>query len=350
MSGRNADGVVTGPPAPFPPAGARIGMLDAARSLLSAGGPAETGDRHRGPGDGERGACQNISHKTPPGPSDPDEVVGTGALLAGALRGRRILVTRAREQASVLSTLIRDEGGEPVELPTIRIRPPDDWTAVDAAMDGWGRFDWVAFTSVNGVEIWMRRAAERELEARSFGAARIAAIGPATARALRAHGLRANLVPPRYVAESLLDELLRAGVRGKRVLLPRAAEARKLLAEGLRGAGAEVVEVALYDTLPDTGTGCSVLAELEAGAIDAATFTSSSTVRNFAALAGEGRAAQVLTRTRVVCIGPVTAATARDLGIRVDGEAEEHTIPGLVEELKRRLAQDAPPPTDVEEE
>ncbi len=271
-------------------------------------------------------------------PRRPDKSAEIHPNANHPLRGRRILVTRAREHAAGLSELIRRAGGEPVELPTIRIRPPEDWSAVDAAMDELSAYDWVVFTSVNGVRIWMERMGERGLEAEAFAGVRIAAIGPATDRELQRHGLRADLVPPEFVAESVLEALLRAGVRGKRFLLPRAAEARELLARGLEEAGAHVTELALYDTLSEAGDAAPVLSELREGRIDAVTFTSSSTVRNFVRLADEREVAQTLARTRVVCIGPVTGATARELGIRVDAQAAEHTMPGLVEALKRELA------------
>jgi uroporphyrinogen III methyltransferase/synthase len=275
-----------------------------------------------------RHISRELSHGVAP---NPDQ--------ARPLTGRRILVTRAREQVRGLSELIRREGGEPVELPTIRIHPPDDWSDVDAAMDALSTYDWVVFTSVNGVKLWMERMRERGVDVGAFGDARIAAIGPATDRELQEYALRADLVPREFIAESVLEALLRSGVEGKRFLLPRAAEARELLARGLEAAGAaEVTELPLYDTLPGSADAAPVLAQLHGGRIDAATFTSSSTVRNFARLAGGAeQASAALARTTVVCIGPVTARTARELGIRVDAEAAEHTMPGLVEALEVAL-------------
>ena len=260
---------------------------------------------------------------------------------AGGLRGRRILVTRSREQASELSNLIRREGGEPVEFPTIRIRPPDDWSEVDRAIRQLPEYDWVVFTSVNAVRIWMDRLAALGLDADAFAGVRVATIGPATAEELQARGVGADLVPPEYVAESVLESLLLTGVEGKRFLLPRAAEARELLARGLEEAGAQVTEIKLYTTLGEAGDAGPVLRMLERGELDAVTFTSSSTVRNFVRRLRENQAEPVLHRTRVVCIGPITANTARELGIRVDAEAPEHTIPGLVKALKRELAASA---------
>lgn len=251
-----------------------------------------------------------------------------------SLAGRKILVTRAREQAAELSDLIRREGGRPVEFPVIRIQPPADWSAVDTAIRDLPEYDWVVFTSVNAVRLWMGRMSELGLLASACGPARIATIGPATAEELEGWGLQVDLVPPEYVAESVQDALLATDVRGNRILLPRAAEARELLAVGLRQAGASVTELKLYNTIGEDGDSDTLLHLLEGGNLDAVTFTSSSTVKNFVLLLPEDRARDLLAGTQVACIGPVTARTARELGIRVDAEAPEHTIPGLVEALK----------------
>jgi uroporphyrinogen-III synthase len=209
---------------------------------------------------------------------------------------------------------------------------------VDAAIRRLREHDWAVFTSANAVRIWMDRLSALRLDAREFEGVRVAAIGPATADELARRGVRADLVPPRYVAESVLEELLAEDVRGRRYLLPRAAEARPLLAVGLREAGALVTELALYTTAGEGGDPREVVGMLERGELDAVTFTSSSTVRNLLARLPEGRAQDLLARARVVCIGPVTGATARELGLRVDAEAAEHTLPGLVRALKRELA------------
>lgn len=255
------------------------------------------------------------------------------------LSGRKILVTRAREQAAALSDLIRQAGGEPVELPTIRIRQPDDWSEVDRAIRALASFDWVVFTSTNGVKLWMMRMAELGAGRELLKGVKLAAIGPATARELEKVGLTADLVPAEYVAEVVLEDLLAEGVEGKRLLLPRAAEARPLLARGLEEAGAQVTELPLYNTVGDDGDTDTVVSLLEDGRIDAVTFTSSSTVRSFARMMPEGCAAALLRGARVVCIGPVTAATARELGLHVDSEAAEHTMPGLVEALEQEFRQ-----------
>ncbi len=258
----------------------------------------------------------------------------------GALAGRRILVTRSSAQAGVLSELIRHEGGEPVELATILVQPTKDWAAVDAALRELAGYEWVVFSSVNAVRIWMDRLHSLMLDRRATVDVRIAAIGPATADALRVAGVGVDLVPLESVAESLVEALIREGIAGQRFLLPQATEARKVLANGLEAAGALVTVVAVYDTLPVAADAKSALAAIHSDRIDAVTFTSSSTVRNFARLVGGEDVGAVLQRTRVACIGPITATTAQELGIRVDAVATEHTMRGLVLALCEILGRD----------
>ena len=270
-------------------------------------------------------------------------IVGSVAGLREQLRwfeerplfGQRILVTRTRQQASALSTRLRALGAEAIELPTIHIAPPGDWAPLDRAIAGLGNYDWIVFTSVNGVSAFWERLDRAGLDARALHVVRVAAIGPATAAGLQARGLRADYVPGEYVAEAVAAGL--GDVRGLRVLLPRADIARPALAGLLRGGGAEVDEVTAYCTLqPESGAG--ELRDLLAG-VTVATFTSSSTVRNLAAMA---RVAgldlpRALARATIACIGPITAGTARDLGLSVHIVAEEYTIDGLVEALIRHV-------------
>jgi uroporphyrinogen-III synthase len=212
-------------------------------------------------------------------------------------------------------------GAETVELPAITIDEPEDGgIALGAAADELrGRaYEWVVFTSANAVD----RFCALVRDARDFGTSKVAAIGPGTGDALRRFGIHADVVPERFVAESLVDAL--PSGRG-RVLLPRAAVARDVLVEGLRGKGWTVDVVAAYRT---RAAEPSPSALAEAGKADAITFTSSSTVTNFLQVAGLDAVPPI-----VVCIGPVTAATARDAGLNVDVVAEEHTIDGLVEAL-----------------
>lgn len=249
------------------------------------------------------------------------------------LAGRRIVVTRARTQAGDFAAALEELGAEVVPFPTIRIAPAADPQPLRDAVARAASFDWIVFTSVNGVEAFWAALGEARRDTRALGGVRVAAIGPATAGALAMRGIRADVVPGEYVAEAAAEALLAADeLRGTRILLPRADLARAALPERLRAAGADVVEVDAYTTVPD-GAGAERVRPLFADdAVDAVTFTASSTVRNFVRLLGPhvGTAA-------VACIGPITAATARALGMRVDVEAEEYTIPGLTAALVAHL-------------
>lgn len=243
------------------------------------------------------------------------------------LFGKHVLVTRATDQASRLSRLLREYGAEPIELPAIQIVPPEDFSELDAAVERLDRYDWVIFTSVNGVDRFFDRVAALEKDARAFGRSRIAAIGTATADRLGEHGLRADFMPERFVAEEVMSGLVECGIAGKHVLLPRAELARDVLPAGLRDAGANVDVVVAYRTLP-AEPAPDALRRVEAGEVDIVTFASSSTVRNLVSLLG-GRT-DLLERSFIACIGPITARTAADLGLRVDLVAQEYSVPGLV--------------------
>lgn len=235
------------------------------------------------------------------------------------LLGRRVVVTRTRAQASQLSRALRDQGAEPVEVPLIEVGPPSDGgAALTAALAEVGSYDWLVLTSPNGVE----RTFAHLPDARALGGVRVAAIGPGTAAALARCRVVADLVPERYVAESLLEALPDGPGR---VLLSRAEEARDVLPEGLRARGWDVDVVAAYRTVPAPVDDAA--RALVAGA-DTITFASSSTVTHFVAAFGAGAAPAT-----VACIGPITAATAREAGLTVSVEASEHTIDGLVAAL-----------------
>lgn len=243
------------------------------------------------------------------------------------LFGRRVLVTRTRQQASALSEALRAAGAEPVELPVIEVTEPlDGGAALRSAAGDLSAYDWVVLTSPNGAERLLAAVAAAGGDARSFGSARVAAIGPSTAAVLAAGGIRADLLPERFVAESLLDAFPApgAGDRG-RVLLARAEVARDVLPDGLRAHGWAVEVVDAYRTVPATLT--DEQRALGLGA-DIITFTSSSSVERFLESAGVDAVPPV-----VACIGPITAGTARQHGLTVDIEAEVHTIPGLVDAL-----------------
>ena len=250
--------------------------------------------------------------------------------IAMPLQGKRILVTRAQAQAHDLEARLQALGAMPLAFPTIHITPPrDGYAALDAALRELAAFDWAVFTSVNGVDHVWQRLAVLGLDDRIFTGLRLAAIGPATAAELAVRGLQSVVVPKRFVAEALLDVI--PNPAGKRFLLPRAALARDTLRTGLQHAGAQVIEVPAYDTvLPEPSS--ETLAELDAG-VNVLTFTASSTVRNFVTQLGQARARSLANQARVAAIGPITAETARNLGLRVDVVASEYTIAGLVAAL-----------------
>jgi len=252
------------------------------------------------------------------------------------LSGRCIVVTRARAQASEFAATLERLGAEVLQLPVIRIVPPADPAPLREAAARAETFDWIVFTSVNGVEHFFRELAGMGRDARALGAARVCAIGPATAAEAAKHGIRADLVPDEFVAEAAVEALAAAGVDGKRILLPRAEIARAVLPDGLRARGAEVVEVVAYRTVQDGAGADEVRRRLDAGEVDLVTFTASSTVRNFASLVGAD-----VGRAKVASIGPVTSQTVREMGMAVEVEAAEYTIPGLVEAIRGFYAESA---------
>jgi uroporphyrinogen III methyltransferase/synthase len=259
------------------------------------------------------------------------------------LFGKRVLVTRAREQAGSTAALLREAGAEPVVVPTIEIHPPADPLRLTQALHALrkGGYEWAVFTSANGVERTWDALGAQGGDARAFGSVRLAAIGPATARALDRRGLRPDVVAKEFRGESLAEGLLAAmgaiggigGSGGARVLLARAATARDVLPDALRQAGCAVDVVPAYETRPAQRAAIDRLArDLAAGSIDAVMFTSSSTVENLCDLLGSS-AAELLAGLRVASIGPVTTRTAAGLGLRVDVTAREYTVPGLLEAL-----------------
>ncbi len=246
------------------------------------------------------------------------------------LLGKGVVVTRSREQASELATQLEELGACCLQFPTIRIEPLDDYAELETAILGLQRYDWVIFTSVNGVSHFFRQLDEIGLDARVFGGLEVAAIGPATAAALKDRGIRADFVPDKYVAEHVVSGLLERGVAGKRVLVPRARLARELLPEELRQAGAKVDVIPVYETLPAKAGVEDFLKRLDAGEVDCLTFASSSTVDNFFALVPSARIEDLRPGLKLACIGPVTAATLERHGFTADIQPAEYTIPALV--------------------
>lgn len=255
------------------------------------------------------------------------------------LAGKRVLVTRARAQASDLSRALEALGAIPLELPVITFADPLDFAPLDTALAKLAHYQWLIFTSANGVERFFIRLERHGRDARALAGATIVAIGAGTAAALARAGLRADIVPDRFIAEAVVERLSREQLAGRRILIPRAAVARDFLPFELERLGARVDVVPAYRTVvapPDPAT----LGLVAHGGIDAVTFTSSSTVTNLLQVFATRNIAprDALRDTLVACIGPVTATTARELGLRVDVVAREHSIPGLVEALVAAVA------------
>jgi len=249
------------------------------------------------------------------------------------LAGLRVLVTRARQQASALSARLIELGGVPLEYPTIEIRPVEDPAPFDAALANVGRFAWIVFTSTNGVEAFWERLLASGQDARALAPCRICTIGPSTAAALATCGITADWMPQEFVTDSVLVGFRAYDLHGADVLLARADIAPPLLADGLAAQGARITEVTAYRTVPSPESRDRLLQALEERRVDVVTLTSSSTARNL--VDGIGGRLELLQGLTIASIGPVTSATARDLGLTVDVEADVHTIPGLVDALVR---------------
>ncbi len=246
------------------------------------------------------------------------------------LVGLRILVGRARHQSDDLSSLLTDLGAEVIQIPLIEIRKSRSHKPLDSALKRIADYDWLILTSVNGVEALWDRAQKLKFTRKSFQHLKIAAIGPATRKALERRGLKVAVVPKEYIAESVVESLKKK-VKGKRVLLARAKVARDVIPRELRKLGANVDVVEAYETVIPKSSRTRLRKVLgdSRRRPDIITFTSSSTVKNFLELAGKDR----LMGLRFASIGPVTSATLRDAGLSAHVEARKYTIPGLVEAI-----------------
>ena len=243
------------------------------------------------------------------------------------LFGKKILVTRTRKQASKLTKQLENFGADVLEFPTIKISPPsDNFESMDAAIKNLKTFDWIIFTSANGVEKFFARLKFFNLDARIFGNAKVAAIGSATAERLSDFGIIADLVPKEFRAEGLIDAL-KDKISGKKILLARAEVARDILPRELENFGAEVQIAKVYKTESDAENAAEVREKISSGEVDLITFTSSSTVENFVAAVGK----DFLHKTKTAAIGSITAATLEKFGAPADIVAKEFTIKGLVE-------------------
>jgi uroporphyrinogen III methyltransferase/synthase len=275
----------------------------------------------------------------PPAITVVGEVVGLREFLSWfenkPLFGRRIVVTRTREQASDLVKKLEELGAACEEFPTIRIVPPDSWEPLDKAIKDIKEFDWVIFTSVNGVKNFLLRLRATGCDLRSLGKCKVAAIGPKTAEMLEELYLKLDFVPSEYRAEGIIEGLKALGIAGKKVLIPRAEVAREILPEKLAEAGAEVKVVPAYKTVKPEGEEAEALVKLlEGREIDMVTFTSSSTVSNFVDILGRDRVASLLKGVDIACIGPITAETAQKFSIQPQVMPQEYTIDSMVKSIE----------------
>ena len=256
----------------------------------------------------------------------------------GGVRGKRILITRAREQSSEFATRLRDLGAEVIEFPTIEIVPPFSWEGLDQAIDQLKSYDWIIFTSANGVNFFFERLRERGKDGYLPSSLKVCAIGPATAYQLRDRGIQVDYTPKEFIAEAILEGFKQMAVKGRRILLARAKEARDVLPQGLRKMGAEVDVVVTYQTMKPKGGSRRLKKLLKDGVIDVITFTSSSTVNHFAELLKKEDLKKLLDGIAIACIGPITARTAKKCGMRVQIQPKQYTISGLTQAIAEYFA------------
>ncbi len=258
------------------------------------------------------------------------------------LSGRRIVVTRAAEQASDFSALLAQYGAQVCECPTIKLIEPESWAELDSAINSLNKFSWLIFTSVNSVRFFFTRLADLNRDTRSLGQTMICAVGPKTAESLASHGIIPDLVPVDYKAEGVVAAFNKLDISGKHILFPRADRARDVIPSALENMGADVsAPIAYRNILPNRICPETILA-LEKRSIDCITFTSSSTVTNLCQLLGVDLLADMLKGVAVASIGPITSATCRDLGLKVDIEPTEYTLEALTAAIVNHFSEQHP--------
>lgn len=249
------------------------------------------------------------------------------------LFGRSVLVTRGADQAGEFTSKLEQLGARAYCCPTIEITPPADHTALDEAIGGLDSFHWIIFTSYNTVKYFFARLSEHNLDTRALGRCRVCAVGPKTAAALAHYGIRADLIPSDYKAEGVVELFSEMDMAGQWVLFPKGDRAREVITEELGRMGAQVIAPVAYANHTPDDIPAEALAALEDGRIDCATFTSSSTVQNLAAILGENRFLHLMQGVKVASIGPITSKTCRDLGLEVLMEPAEYTLDALAAEM-----------------
>ncbi len=245
------------------------------------------------------------------------------------------MITRARGQSSEFTTLLKKLGAEVIEFPTIEIVPPLSWKELDQAISRLRSYDWIIFTSANGVIFFWQRLREKEKSNRFPSSLKVCAIGPATASQLKERGIPVHHIPKEFIAESIVEGFDKMATKGKRILLARAKKARDILPRGLRKLGAEVDVAEVYRTVKPKGGSKKLRELLRDRRIDVIAFTSSSTVNHFAELLKKEDFEKLLKGIAIACIGPVTAKTAEEKGMKVQIQPKQYTIPGLTEAIAR---------------
>jgi uroporphyrinogen III methyltransferase/synthase len=257
------------------------------------------------------------------------------------LFGKRMVVTRTREQASELVAKLEENGAACLEYSTIHIEPVDDYQLLDQAIEFMDSYDWILFTSPNAIAYFFKRLNATGRDSRVLATCCIGAVGRATAKELLKYGIRADLVPEKFTGQGLAESLIAGGVEKKRILLPRALKAMETLPEMLTDAGAEVTVAPVYQNVPPQGRKNELREELTDGDIDVVTFTSSSTVTNFLTMVGAGdekELHELLDGVKIAAIGPITAETVRKNGLHVDIQPDSYTIADMVDAIVAHYA------------
>ena len=249
------------------------------------------------------------------------------------LFGKRIIVTRTREQASELVAKLEESGASCYECSTINIKAVDSYEILDEELERIDEYHWILFTSLNGVKYFFQRLYAKGMDARDLKGPHIAVVGKSTADLLLHYGVNADLIPPTFTGEGLAESLLDQGVEGRNILIPRAKVGREILPETLRGGGAQVTVAPVYKNVPPQGRKDELRAELQSGEVDMVTFTSSSTVRNFLTMVDaqdQEELLRLLEGVKIAAIGPITAKTVTDNGLKVDIQPDNYTIEEMV--------------------
>lgn len=262
--------------------------------------------------------------------------------MEGVLSGKKVVITRSKTQAREFAEKLKRLGADVIAFPTIKVTPVFSYEQLDDALAELAVYDYLVFASANAVKFFLGRWGRRAEKLTIPPGLRVAAVGPATARELEKAGWKVDFMPEEYRAEAIIDGLKKAGVAGKKVLIPRALVAREVLPDELRASGATVDVIPVYQTVLEESAAQEMADLLEAGGVDVITFTSASTVKNFYQLLKDKvDPEKSLANVKIACIGPVTAAAAEGLGIRVDVVAAEYTVDGLIEALAELFKKEA---------